>query len=87
MGFVKHRGAFVMEFDDLSRARLKRDSLGRLIVAKYIRPDKTWVTHMGGGQSDYDEQNTAGGLVMAQFSSKGFPKLFQIFNTKVFLPD
>ena len=41
---------------------------------------------MGAGQSDYDEHNTAGGLIMPQFNVHGYPQVFQIYSTGRMLP-
>jgi len=35
----------------------------------------------GAGQSDYDERNTEGGLLMPQFNVRAYPEVFQIYQT------
>ena len=35
----------------------------------------------GAGQSDYDEHNTEGGLLMPQFNVRAYPEVFQIYQT------
>jgi len=73
---MHHGGTYIFEFADLRRGELKRN-LNRLNVHKYFIPTLT-----SGGQSDYDEQNTYGGIVMPQIDVAAYPEVFQIFNTK-----
>lgn len=75
--FRHHRGTVIFEFDDITRGKLKRNKKGNLIVHKYLKPSLT-----SGGQSDYDQQNTYGGIVMFQLNFAAYPKVYQIFNTK-----
>lgn len=72
-----HDGTIVVEFKDIRRAQLKRDSKGRLVILKAYKPDLT-----SGGLSDYDEQNTAGGMLFSQINITAMPAIFQIFSTK-----
>ena len=72
---MHHKGTVIFEFEDITRGELKRDN--GLIVLKYLQPART-----SGGQSDYDEQNTYGGIVMPQRDVADYPYVFQIFNTK-----
>jgi hypothetical protein len=72
-----HDGTLVVEFDDLDRARLKRDAQGHLMVLKTIKPDLN-----SGGLSDYDEKNTAGGILFSQINIRATSDYFQVFNTK-----
>jgi len=75
-GGKAHDGTFIFEFEDISKAKLKRDNNGKPVVIKYIEP------LIGtGGQSDYDEQNTYGGIVLPQENHRAWP-YFQIYNTK-----
>ncbi|MBW2046205.1 MAG: hypothetical protein JRI96_15205 [Deltaproteobacteria bacterium] len=74
---AKHKGTVIFEFEDISQGRLKRDENGELTVVKYLK-----TTVSSGGQSDYDEQNTYGGIVMPQLNFTAYPEVFQIFNTK-----
>lgn len=81
--FVKNRGhdgTYIVEFEDISKARLKRDKKGKLIVLKMIKPDRDMHS---GGLADYDEQNTQGGILFSQLSSnaKHRPEFFQVYNT------
>lgn len=71
-----HDGTLVVEFDDIHRARLKRDKKGRLIVLKSMKPD----LHSG-GLSDHDEQNSNGGMLFSQINLNAAPEFFQVFNT------
>ncbi len=68
-------------------ATLKRDKKGLPVVKTYILPDEKLVTHVGSGQSDYDPKNRAGGVIMPQFSVKGFLQVFGIYSTNVFFSE
>lgn len=72
-----HDGIDIFEFKDITKARLKRDNNGKLVLIKHIDDnlDK-------GGQGDYDEQNTYGGIVIPQQDIKYYPEVFQLFSTK-----
>ena len=72
-----HDGTLIAEFDDIHRARLRRDAKGKLIVLKTLKPD----LHSG-GLSDYDEKNTQGGILFSQINPKAKPEVFQIFSTR-----
>lgn len=72
----RHNGTLVIEFADVAAAKLQRDGNGQLIVAKRIEPPLT-----SGGQADYDEQNTYGGIVFPQIDAGERPEFFQIFST------
>jgi hypothetical protein len=81
--FVKNRshdGTYVIGFDDISQARLKRDKKGKLIVHKILSPEKGMHS---GGLSDYHEKNTNGGIMFSQLSTdpKHRPEFFQVFST------
>lgn len=73
-----HDGTMIMELADISHAQVARDKMGRPIIVKRIEVEK-----QSGGLADYDEQNTAGGIVMPQFTFFGIPEVFQIWNTKL----
>lgn len=81
-------GAYVFEFEDIEKARLKRGPGNDLIIFKYIEPSEKTDRH--GGQGDYDEQNTASGVIMGHVAKPNLlkavikqekPKPFKIFNT------
>lgn len=72
-----HNGTCIYEFDNIQKGLLKRDENGSLILHKHIPR-----TLLCGGQSDYDEQNSYGGIVMPQHNYRELPELFQLFNTK-----
>jgi len=77
--FVKNRGhdgTLVFAFDDITRARLRRDSNGKLVSLRNIRP-----TLQSGGLSDYHEKNTNGGILFSQIDFKSAPTFFKVFNT------
>lgn len=72
-----HDGINIFEFEDITKAKLKRDNKGKLILIKHIDDNLE-----KGGQGDYDEQNTYGGIVIPQQDLKYFPEVFQLFSTK-----
>ena len=73
-----HDGTWIVEFEDISKAKLKRDDQNQIIVSKKIS-----ITKSNGGESDYDEKNTGGGIVFPQLDLTAFPNglWFQIHNT------
>jgi len=77
-----HDGTMVMELADITQAKVARDNMGTPIVVKRIDVDK-----QSGGLADYDEQNTAGGIVFPQFTFFGIPEMFQIWNTGMTITD
>lgn len=77
-----HDGTMIMELVDIAQAKVARDKMGAPIVVKRID-----ITKQSGGLADYDEQNTAGGIVFPQFTLFGIPQVFQIWNTGVTITD
>jgi hypothetical protein len=73
---LQHRGTVVFEFADIGRGTLKRGPDGRPRLIKRIDARLA-----GGGQSDYDAQNTGGGIIMPQFDLRNLPRAFRLFNT------
>jgi hypothetical protein len=76
-----HAGLLAIEFADISRAKLKRDNKGKLMVTKRIKPVLD-----SGGLSDYDEQNYNGGIIFGQIDLRTISRnaqLFKVFNTGV----
>lgn len=81
-GQGKYNGVYIFEFDDITRGKLKRNSEGKLVVHKYLLAiSSEWV---GGGQSEYHEKNTYGGIIMSQTdnSKSGQKEFFKVYNTK-----
>ena len=72
-----HYGVYVFKIKDIQKAEVERDINGKLIVYKYISPS----IFTNAGQSDYDEHNIYGGIVMAQANLQDMPEVLQIFNT------
>ncbi len=72
-----HDGIHIFEFEDITKGVLKRDKKGHLILVKHIDDNLE-----KGGQGDYDEQNTYGGIVIPQEDLKYYPELFQLFSTR-----
>ncbi len=76
-----HRGTYIFEFEDITKGKLKRDKAGKLIVHKFL-PPSILLPRNNAGESDYDEHNTYGGIIMPQGDPSSFPRLGQIFSTK-----
>jgi hypothetical protein len=76
-----HDGTVALEFESLALGRLKRNPDGSLRVAAYFAPQPSILSGPGAGQSDYDERNTEGGLLMPQFNVRAYPEVFQIYQT------
>jgi hypothetical protein len=72
-----HDGTWVIEFEDITRARLKRDAGGNLVVVRKIPVDLNT-----GGLSDYHEQNIHGGILFPQINIKARPDVFQTYMTR-----
>jgi len=74
-----HDGTIVVEIEDITHAKLKRDSYGKLTIHKWIKPS----LHSG-GLSDYDEKNTYGGILFSQINTSIRTKnadFFQVYST------
>ena len=71
-----HDGIHIFEFEDITKAKLKRDNKGKLILIKHIDDNLE-----KGGQGDYDENNTYGGIIIPQQDLKYYPEVFQLFST------
>ncbi|MCI0748940.1 MAG: glycoside hydrolase [Nevskiales bacterium] len=78
-----HDGTLIVEFSDLKRAELKRTVSGTLNVHRHLRRQTAPVSKsLGAGQSDYDQYNAHGGVVMPQADFRAAPQLFQLFSTR-----
>ncbi|MEA1925424.1 MAG: hypothetical protein U9M95_06095 [Candidatus Altiarchaeota archaeon] len=75
--FDTHKGTVIYEFEDLKTGRLKRDVDGKLVVVKRLATATST-----GGQSDFDQKNTYGSIVMDHKNIQGAPEFWQIYNTK-----
>jgi len=75
------RGTLVFEFEDLARGTLRRGADGKLVVVKHILSSRSLGPRSWGGIADYDERNTAGGVVIFDVDQSSAPTVFQIFNT------
>ena len=73
-------GTYIFEFDDISKALLKRNKKGDLIAYKYIK--RSLPGELNSGESDYDKYNTYGGIIIPQADIGSAPAYAQIFNTK-----
>lgn len=76
-----HDGTVAFPFESLAEGRLKRNPDGSPAVAAYFPPQPSILSGPGAGQSDYDQHNTEGGLLMPQFNVKAYPEVFQIYQT------
>ncbi len=74
-----HDGTIVLAFEDISRAKLKRDAQGKLVVFNRFSPD---LKSLSGGLSDYDGRNLNGGVLFSQINLHDKPEVFQIFSTR-----
>lgn len=72
-----HRGLVIFEFENINRGQLKRSKNGEPAVIKHLKPELA-----KGGQSDYHEKNTYGGIVMPQFDLANLPQPWRLFNTR-----
>ena len=72
-----HDGTLVVAFEDIRRARLERDVGGKPVVLNSFKVD----LHSG-GLSDYDEQNTWGGVLISQIDTLAKREFFQIFSAR-----
>ena len=72
-----HDGTWIIEFDDITHARLKRNAKGKLAVLRKIPVDLT-----NGGLSDYHELNLYGGILLPQINVKSPPDVFQTYMTR-----
>ena len=71
-----HDGSYLAKFTDIESAKLLRDGKGNISFLQIIKPALA-----RGGQSDYDSQNTAGGIIFSQLNAGDSSQPFQIFNT------
>ena len=78
---LMHDGTLAFEIGSLEHGFLKRDAAGNLAIAAYFPVQAGILSGPGGGQSDYDEHNTAGGLIMPQFDVRSYPCIFKMFST------
>jgi hypothetical protein len=84
---LMHDGTLVIEFENLSGGKLRRDSTGKLIIHKRIQPQKAILSGPGAGQSAYHRFNVNGGIVFPQFNLSAYPEVFQLFNTHLKIDD
>ena len=71
-----HDGCYLVAFEDISRAKLKRDSTGRLAIIKELSPE-----YNSGGLCDYHQNNSKGGVLFSQIDMKKMPEIFGIYST------
>lgn len=74
-----HDGTMIVEIEDITRAKLKRGLNGKLAIIKWIKPSL-----QSGGLSDYDEQDTYGGILFSQINTSVRTKnadFFQVYGT------
>ena len=71
-----HDGTMVIEVTDIARAKVRRNQSGKPVVAKRLVPGGG-----SGGLADYDEKNTAGGVVFSEVNMFKFPRVFRLYQT------
>ena len=76
-----HDGTMALELTDISQAKIRRDAAGKPVVAMRLAPKRG-----SGGLADYDEQNTAGGIVFSEIHILRFPQVFRLYQTNRPLP-
>jgi hypothetical protein len=72
-----HDGTMVIEIADITRAKVKRDKSGKPIITKRLEVSKG----SSRGLADYDEKNSAGGVVFSAVGILGFPEVFRVYQT------
>jgi hypothetical protein len=72
-----HDGTMVIEIADIKRAKIKREKNGKPVVTKRLELPGGG----SGGLADYDEKNTAGGVVLSTVGLFDFPEVFRIHQT------
>ncbi|MCQ9206045.1 MAG: DUF4185 domain-containing protein [Omnitrophica bacterium] len=71
-----HLGTVIFEFKDISKGLLKKDRRGIPAPIRHLKPEL-----FRGGQSDYDQANINGGIIMPQSDISNYPRIFRLFNT------
>lgn len=77
---VLHDGTLVFEFDDLAAGTLVASG-GVPQPLQHIPPASGLPPNRRGGQADYHDGNTAGGILQPSLQAGEWPELFQIFAT------
>ncbi len=71
-----HDGTWIIEFEDVAHARLKRDAQGKLLFLRKIPIDLD-----SGGLSDYHELDIYNGILFSQINTDARPDVLQTFRT------
>ena len=79
-------GIYIIEFEDLTTGKLKRDPNGKLIVIKAI-PRQNLPGNAGGGQATYHKHNLHGGIIVPKGNTNLMPTVLQLYNTNERLTD
>ncbi len=88
-----HNGTYIFEFADISRGLLKRNTENALMVHKFIQiglsqdGSSDYYETTQGGPSDYDENNSYGGIIFPQRNPKWAPNVFRLYNTRIKVVD
>ena len=79
-----HDGTSIFEFEDIALGALRRTGIAPIELAHIpVQTDPTRGDNRGGGQSDYDEHNTKGGVLFHQVDADNRPgPIIQVFNTR-----
>ncbi|MFQ5417021.1 MAG: hypothetical protein ACE5FL_08265, partial [Myxococcota bacterium] len=77
---VLHNGTLVFEFEDLTTGALF-ESGGVPVPGHYIPPRPGLPVNWRGGQADYHDGNSAGGILQPSLQLGELPEIFQVFST------
>lgn len=80
---LQNNGTYLFAIDDITKAKVRRDSSGAPDVLMRIMPQDLDSGSHGGGQGDYDQYNTGGGIVVPQINLGAMPEWAQVFNTEL----
>ena len=69
-------GTVIFEFEDISKGLLKKNKRGDPVLVRYLKTEFS-----KGGQSDYDQSNVNGGIIMPQSDVRDWPRSFRLYNT------
>ncbi len=77
---LQREGTYIFEFEDITKATLKRDASGLPLVVKHVKPELE-PERIARGESDYDEHNVAGGLLFPILERRQGQVTFTIYNS------
>lgn len=77
----QHDGTSVFRFVDVATGALERADGALVVVSQIDAQARFTAGNRDGGQADYDEANTRGGVLFPQTTIEYAPRFFQIFQT------